>query len=628
MPERESIWRDGSADRVDPPRCLRKRPFGRRALIAAALSSALPAFAALHRGPFGRQGVSAQTDGDLLGDEATPSAAASPVSHLTDLGPDLVVTPIERFGALELIEDQRPVSSGAPIEGGNIRLLLTAGDNANFSPPSFRQDFQIMASYLDPLVWIDQVTMEAVPWLAESWKVDQGGTRITFKLRKDVLWHNGDELTADDVAFSLTVYRDDFDSGVRNLFLNMNSVKASGNSTVIVTLSQPDPNWLLNAASQFIMQRKQFIKHWEGKPTGQRTLSDFNWGKSKPIGTGPWKFAKQDETVLRFSRNPDYWAGSPHAESLTLTVQADPAARLASWIAGETDLLWPVSPAELLTAMSYPGRLYIADTARVMFAAFNFNNPARAKPSLFKDGKLRQALSLAIDRERYTRDVFAGFALFERAGTVAQPWAYDSAAKNPPRDLDGARKLLADGEFVDSDGDGILESKDGEKLELQLIVENGARADLLAVLNSIVPDLKEIGVSLVVRPLSPDQFDDTWINTHAFDLIAYSYNLYPGFTDFDLYGTAWDIRQNPQGWNPGGYSNPDVDRWIHDMLQAANSTDYVKQLHAMQKEVVNDLFGLWFGFPRDLVLVRENTRGFQPNKQWQTWDTRKLWKRP
>ena len=97
---------------------------------------------------------------------------------------------------------------------------------------------------------------------------------------------------------------------------------------------------------------------------------------------------------------------------------------------------------------------------------------------------------------------------------------------------------------------------------------------LEAVLNSIAADLKAVGVILEVRALSPERFEGVWITDHAFDMIAYSYSLYPGFTDFDLYGSDWDIRTNVQGFNPGGYRNDKVDRAIaaHSMRPATRST--------------------------------------------------------
>jgi ABC-type transport system substrate-binding protein len=150
---------------------------------------------------------------------------------------------------------------------------------------------------------------------------------------------------------------------------------------------------------------------------------------------------------------------------------------------------------------------------------------------------------------------------------------------------------------------------------------------LEAVLNSIAADLKTVGVILEVRALSPERFESVWITDHAFDMIAFSYSLYPGFTDFDLYGSDWDIRTNVQGFNPGGYRNEKVDRAIARALDATSDEEYVSALHAIQRQVNNeDLFALWFGSPLDAVLVQENVSGYQPNKNWQGWETNRLWR--
>ena len=483
-----------------------------------------------------------------------------------------------------------------------------------------------MASYLDPLIWIDEVTMDPLPWLAESWKWSQGGTRLSLKLRKGVRWHNDAEFRAEDVVFSFIAYRDDIDSAVRNIFSPLVSIEASDDYTVVAILSNPDGNFIRNACSQFMMQESHFRRHWNSRDVGERTLADFNWSKSTPIGTGPWKVAKRENDEVSFDRNEAYWGGAPHMDSLTLTVIEDPAERIQKWLSDEIDVLWPLAPADLPSVTGTPGTLYVADTTSVMFAAFNFNNPNRVDPFLFRDVNLRRALSLAIDRNRYAQEVFAGFAFPEAAGTIAQPWAHESSISNPPRDLVAARKLLLDGGYRDLDGDGILESPSGETLKLRLIVRNTARPELIALLKSIAIDLAEVGIELNVRELSPTRFDGEWIDTHNFDLIAYAYNLYPAFTDFDLYGTDWDIRTNIQGWNPGRYSNQEVDQAIRAALIETNSDRQAAQLRKLQRVANEDLFALWFGFPRDLVLVRPGVQGFQPNKQWQTWGTAKLWK--
>jgi ABC-type transport system substrate-binding protein len=129
-----------------------------------------------------------------------------------------------------------------------------------------------------------------------------------------------------------------------------------------------------------------------------------------------------------------------------------------------------------------------------------------------------------------------------------------------------------------------------------------------------------------VRVLAPDQFQESWTVLRDWDFIAYSYALYPGFTDYDLYGSNYDIRINPQGWNPGGYANDQVDSFIKRILITTELDRQTEILGQLQKEVNDDLFGLWFGFPDDLVLVRPEIRGYTPNKYLTSWNTRLLWR--
>jgi ABC-type transport system substrate-binding protein len=145
------------------------------------------------------------------------------------------------------------------------------------------------------------------------------------------------------------------------------------------------------------------------------------------------------------------------------------------------------------------------------------------------------------------------------------------------------------------------------------------------VMARVARDLAEVGIALTVEVLPADEFDDRWITRRDYDLIAYAYDQLPGFTDFDLYGSAWDIRSNAAGWNPGGYANPDADAAINEFLGAVSIERQATALQRLQRVVDEDLFGLWLGFPDDLVLVAGGIEGFTPDMSWQTARTWDLW---
>ena len=109
-------------------------------------------------------------------------------------------------------------------------------------------------------------------------------------------------------------------------------------------------------------------------------------------------------------------------------------------------------------------------------------------------------------------------------------------------------------------------------------------------------------------------------------MIAYSLVVYPAFNHFDLYGTAWDIRANSLGWNPGGYSNDQVDAAIDAWFAATSQDDMRSALVSLQQGANDDLFGLWFGSPDDLILVKPDIQGFEPNIYLQTLGTKDLWR--
>lgn len=575
-------------------------------------------------------GFSARSQQVTPGAPGSASPAASPVGS-PGASPIAMATPIAEppamIGKLRVVREQRPVYTTKPTRGGTLSMVRVGGNNLDFSPATLTQDFQIPASYLEPLVWIDGVTMAPQPWLATEWSWSKDRTEVEYRLREDVTWHDGESLTARDVAFSFTVYRDDIYSGIYNLFTNMESIDAVDSSTVRVRLSAPDGNWVRNASSQLVFQREQYGEYWDSQPEGQRTLSGFDWGESKPIGTGQWIVNEFRDSRVLFKRNRSYWGDSARMSEFRLDFVDDPATQLQQWHVGDADIVWPVAPRDLPAVSDRPGTVYAAETTTTMFAAFNFNNPMRLDPGILGDLRIRQALSLAVDRNRFARELFNGFFRPDVPGTIIQPDLKLEGIRNPEFNRDQARSLLTEAGFAITRDDGLFRYPEGSALKFDVIVRSGDHPDLSGVLASAAADLRTVGVLLEIRELSPERFEGVWINDHAFDLIAFSYSLYPGFTDFDLYGSDWDIRTNIQGFNPGGYRNEKVDRAIARMLDAASDEEYVSAVHAIQRQVNDeDLFALWLGSPLEAILVQDKVSGYRPNKLWQGLEASRIWR--
>jgi peptide/nickel transport system substrate-binding protein len=519
-------------------------------------------------------------------------------------------------------------ASGSPARGGALRLVRPGKGLGNFNPSAFRQDSQIPVSYLEPLVRSDPSTMRPTPWLAQRWEWRAQGLELVFVLRDDVVWHDGAPLTAADVAFTLGVYKSDIDSVVSEFFALVESVDAISDRELRVRFTARDPNWLFNVASLRIFSRKQYGEFWQGLPESGRTLSAFDWSAADPVGTGPWQVAEWDDTHISFTRFDRYWGKGPWFDQFDIAVMDGPRARLEAWQAGDSQVIWPVRVRQLQELREATGTLYPVPAASVMFAAFNFANPNQPDGSLWTDLRVRQAASQAINRERYAQEVFRGFTQWQAAGTVAQPWAHDDDLATPAYTPEAASVLLTEAGWIDYDGDGVREDVNGRQLLPVAILREDSRPELAAVMARVARDLASVGINLSIEVLPADTFDERWITRRDYDLIAYAYDQLPGFTDFDLYGSAWDIRTNPAGWNPGGYANPEADEAIAEFLGAVSVERQAGALQRLQRIVNEDLFGLWLGFPDDLVLVAGGIEGFAPDMAWQTARTWDLWLAP
>ena len=560
--------------------------------------------------------------GDPLGAGAQ---SGTPVAESPRATSDAEPTPERtgRGGALQVIRDQRPRYVSAHKTGGDLSMVRPKPASLSFNPVAAQPDPQAVVSYLEPLLRPDPVSMEPQPWLATGWAWGDDLLSMSVSLRTDVRWHDGTPFTAADVVYSLLALRDDSSSTVANVLAAVKEVTAVDDRTVAISLAERDGNLPLNALSQPMFQRAQFEA---ATAAGTGGLADIDWDGWVPIGTGPWRVAAADSETLVCTRNDAYWGPVAWLDTLTLRWVDGEAHRTAAWSNRESDVLWPVRASEIRALGPRPGRLYAADSASVLFAAFNFANPNSQLPDVFAPVEVRRALSLAVDRQRYADEVFGGFANVAATGTVAQPWAHDGELSNPAHDPGQAVALLSAQGWADSNGDGILENAAGVPFIIKVVLQNDLRPELARVLARVKDDLLHVGVVLNIVPLAASALNDAIATTRDFDLIAYAFDLYPGFTDWDLYGSAWAIDRNPLGWNPGSYANPAADAAITEFLAAASIDDQRTALVALQQAVDDDLFGLWFGFPQTLVAVSAEFDGFQPDKTWQTALTQRIWR--
>ncbi|WP_372892905.1 ABC transporter substrate-binding protein [Rhodosalinus sp.] len=273
---------------------------------------------------------------------------------------------------------------------------------------------------------------EVVPGLAESWEISEDGLTYTFALREGVTFHDGTELDADDVKFSLDRAREeDSTNAQKQLFAAIDSVEAVDPQTVRVTLAQPDGMFLFNMA-------------WgDAVIVAPESIGEI---KSQPVGTGPFRFeewAQGDRIDL--VRYDDYWGEAPALETATFKFISDPTAAFSAMMAEDIDAFSAFPAPENLPQFEADPRFQVLVGSTEGETILSINN---AEPPL-DEPKVRKAIAHAIDRQSVIEGAMFGYGT--PIGTHFAPHhpAYVDLTDMSSHDPDLARELLADAGYPD-----------------------------------------------------------------------------------------------------------------------------------------------------------------------------------
>ncbi len=252
------------------------------------------------------------------------------------------------------------------------------------------------------------------PGLAESWR-NISDTEWEFKLRPNVTWHDGQPFTADDVIFSYERVPNVPNSpgGYAGFVRSIVKMEAVDPLTLRIHTAAPAPNLPTELAAVAIVSRH----------VGQNaTTEDYNSGKAA-IGTGPYRYvAYRAKEVTELARNDAYWGGQQHWQRVLVREIPGDGARTAALLSGDVDVIDQVPAADLARLRREP-RVRISETQglRMIFLQFDFSRTGEepfvtdndGKPlaqNPFLDLRVRQALSMAIDRNAIAQRVMEGTA--------------------------------------------------------------------------------------------------------------------------------------------------------------------------------------------------------------------------
>jgi len=384
-----------------------------------------------------------------------------------------------------------PKYGGTVVAGGIGEL--SDGMNAAVSTDYYGTQHQIFVNLMT-LIDRDE-NARPRPYLAKSFDVSPDGTAITFHLRDDVYWHDGEITDAHDVAFTYEVVTDPLTAFPNASYWDhyvkgREGVEVLDDFTVRVHLT-PHAEFMDPWGTVAILP-----EHLLGDvPHDELRIHPF--GTQCPVGNGPFVFAEhrpQDRWI--FEANPAFPAelgGRPLLDRYIYRVIPEETTLVTELLTENIDILIGVPPDQAQQVIDNPSTRLLDFTGRnYTLVAWNARRPQLA------DARVRRAIAMATNRVQITQALLHGYGRVANSGVPPFHWAYDpEAAVSLDYDPAAARALLDEAGWVDRNGDGVRESADGTRLSISIKYNDGnqRRQDIAEIMQS---QLAQVGIE--VRP--------------------------------------------------------------------------------------------------------------------------------
>jgi peptide/nickel transport system substrate-binding protein len=382
--------------------------------------------------------------------------------------------------------------SAVPSEAGGDLIVATATEPLHtttfYDPMSGDNDHIVLYNIYDTLFYKDVTDGSVKPWLAESWEFSEDGLQLKVKLREDVYFHNGEQMTAEDVKFTYDTTRT-YPIGI-SLLINYKETEIVDDFNIIIHMSAPY-NAILNALcsrAACVMDKSYF---------DEVGLEGY---REAPIGTGAFKFVSKvsgDSIVL--AKNEAYWGDVPAFEKVTIKTISDINTQVLALESGDVDVILG-APIENLTYLTSEDVAWDAKGSNASeFLSFNMQDTCWVNQDL----NFRKAVQAAIDKDAVNAAVFGGEAtiidIYGSPAFTTRPAAGGYVTYE--HSLDKAKEYLAASNY------------DGR--EFNVVTQAGTAMEKTAEV--IQGTLYEIGINMKITAVDSATFFDTVSVTGDFD---------------------------------------------------------------------------------------------------------------
>ena len=430
--------------------------------------------------------------------------------------------------------------------------------------------------------------------LAESWDVSADGLTITFRLRKGVKWHDGVELTSEDVIFTYNaVTNPKIPTPYSSNYGPVKSVEAPDRYTIRVHYNEPFApaleSWGMGILPKHCL---------EGKDMASPEINH------KPVGTGPYRFREwitgQKIVLEAFD---GYFEGRPKIDRIVIRVIPDPSTMFLELKFGGIDFMGLTPPQYKLQADTDFFKRYFQKFRYPSFGytylGFNLQN------QMFSDERVRQAMAHAINKNEVIAGVLMGYGIPCTGPFPPESWAYNRDVKDIDFDPGKATGILSDLGWK-RNAEGWLEK--GGKIFSFTVITNQGNEERMKTAQIIKEQLKRVGIEMNIKVLEWQAMLHEFIDKKKFEAVIMGWGL---SRDPDLYD-IWHSSKTKEGeFNFISYKNAEVDRLLIKGRQTFDTGERKKIYHRIHQILSEEQPTIFLYVPDALPVLHKRIKGIE-----------------
>jgi len=446
---------------------------------------------------------------------------------------------------------------------------------------------RIICNINESLVKEDEDAKKFIPWIAEKWEISDDGMECTFYLSKGNKFHNGIELTADDVKFT-------FDRAMNspytlNFVTCIKDVKVVDNYTVKIEMKYSYSPFLSFVSSPYLA-----IVNREAVESG-----GDEYGRN-PIGTGPYKFVEwKSGNYIKLEAYEDYHLGSPAIKNIKVRFIEDQTTAVIALEKGELDVFYETPPAEKQSIIDNP-KLGYSEMNACFIDYLVVNNEV---PTL-SDPKVRQAIARILNYEDILEVYAGGNGIIPNNDIPPGIFGYDESVKGYSYDKEKAKELLDEAGYPNGFTTKIMVNNEDANLCAQVIQAN----------------LSEINIDAEIELFEQGAFYECQTSGN-YEMLINGYEFNGGDADTGLYPNYHSSMIDSR--NPSRYNNPEVDKLLDKARVSSDKAERGKLyseissiLHEDIPMIPLDLMNIGTAYNNDLQGVKATQFGYFYFDDW------------